>query len=260
MALEENGAMNSMVMPVAPMNGGYAGNGGVFGGDGWAWIILLLLLVGNGWNNGNGGGNTAAALYPWMNQADTVNAGFRDQAILGSIDAVNGGVQNLATQMCNGFAGVNATINAGLANNGMAMMQGFNQIDSLVANGSFENRLATANLQSVIQAENCADRTAISDGVRDIIAYQNAGFQSIKDYINQLDSNAKDNEIANLRTQLNMANLAASQGEQTAKILADNTAQTMQLIQRIAPYPTPSWIVQNPYAYSNNGCACGCNA
>ncbi len=238
MAIEENGAMNSMVMPVSPMYGG--GNNAMFG-DNWAWIILLLLLVGNGgWgNNGYGnGGNLGGALYPWINQTETVNNGFRDQAIVGQLNGIQNGVNGISTQMC----------------------QGFNQLGGQVANAGFQNALATANLQSVVQAENCADRTAVSDGVRDIIANQNAGFQSIKDYINQLDSNAKDNEIANLRAQLNMSNLAASQGAQTAQIIADNNAQTAQLISRIAPYPVPSWTVPNPYNYSNVGCGCGCNA
>lgn len=261
MALEENGAMNSMIMPVAPMYGGYGNNGGMFGGDGWAWIILLLLLVGNGWNNGyGGGGNTASTLYPWMNQADTVNNGFRDQAMLGAVDGVQAGVQGIATQLCNGFAGVNATVNAGFAGTNTAMLQGFNQLGGQMANCCCENRLATAGLQSVIQAENCADRAAISDGIRDIIAAQTAGFQSIKEQLCQDKLSAKDEVIAELRTQLNMANLAASQGVQTAQLMADNSAQTMQLIQRIAPYPIPSWNVQNPYAYTTNGCGCGCNA
>ncbi len=257
MALEDNNG--TMVMPVGPMYGN--GNGGMFGGDSWAWFILLLLLVGNnGFGGyGNGAGNTAATLYPWMNQADTVNNGFRDQALTGSINAVQNGVNGLGTQMCNGFAGVNAGIANGFANSNMAMMQGFNQLGSSMSNCCCENRLASANLQSVIQTENCADRSAISDGVRDIIASQNAGFQSIKDQMCNDKIDAKNEEIANLRTQLNMANLAASQGAQTAQIIADNNAQTMQLIQRIAPYPTPSWNVPNPYAYGNNN-GCMCNA
>ena len=51
-----NGTDN-MVMPVAPMYGGYNNgcNGFGFGGD-WAWIILLFLLGGNGWGNGFGWG------------------------------------------------------------------------------------------------------------------------------------------------------------------------------------------------------------
>ena len=32
-----------------------------------------------------------------------------------------------------------------------------------------------------------------------------------------------------------------------AKLEANNAAQTTQLINRLAPYPTPSWIVSSPY-------------
>ena len=81
---------NEMVMPVSPMYGGGGGFGGGFGGD-WGWIILLLLLAGNGWGGGFGGfggGGALAAdgamLYPWMNQSQQVNDGFRDQKVGGS--------------------------------------------------------------------------------------------------------------------------------------------------------------------------------
>lgn len=63
-----------------------------------------------------------------------------------------------------------------------------------------------------------------------------------------------------------MQNLAASQAAQTAALVADNNAQTRDLINRIAPYPQPSFIVGNPYYYNgygygnwNNGCGCGNN-
>ena len=44
------------------------------------------------------------------------------------------------------------------------------------------------------------------------------------------------NEITQLRTDL-----------AEAKLEANNAAQTTQLINRLAPYPTPSWIVSSPY-------------
>ena len=61
---------NGMVMPVAPMMGGYGNNGGFgFGGD-WGWIILLLLFAGGGmWGNGFGGGFGNMMLgydFPWL--------------------------------------------------------------------------------------------------------------------------------------------------------------------------------------------------
>lgn len=250
MALEDNGAMNPMVMPVAPMNGvGYGGNGMFGNGDSWAWIILLLLLVGNNGWGGNGNAGMGGGIYPWMNQADRMS--------------------DVQTQLCNGFAGVTATATNGFANaeaaasaRQMALMQqlfqGFSQIGTQFSDSCCENRLASANLQSVIQAENCADRTAVSDGVRDILTAINAGFQRMDEGRYQDKIDAKNEEIASLRTQLNMTNLAVSQGAQTAQLIADNNAQTAQLIQRIAPYPVPSWTVPNPYAYGNAGCGYGC--
>lgn len=255
MALENEGNGNAMVMPVAPMYGGGYGGNGMFGGDSWAWIILLLLIGwgNNGWNNNAGNGGGMGTLYPWMNQVDVTNGGFRDQALAGSINAVQNGVNGLATQMCNGF---NSTQ--------MAVLQGINQVGTQLGDCCCENRLASADLKYTIATENCADRAALSDGLRDVLTAMNAGVQSIKDQMCQDKIDAKNEEIENLRTQLNMANLAASQGMQTAQLIADNNAQTAQLIQRIAPYPIPSWNVQNPYAYNNVGygcgCGCGCNA
>jgi len=56
-----------------------------------------------------------------------------------------------------------------------------------------------------------------------------------------------------------MANLAASQGAQTAAILANNEAQTTALEQYLAPTPRPAYIVQNPNCCPQNfGCGCGC--
>jgi hypothetical protein len=64
-------------------------------------------------------------------------------------------------------------------------------------------------------------------------------------------------EYADLERQLTMANLAASQGAQTSRILADNAAQTNALEQYLAPIPRPAYIVQNPNCCTNT-CGCGC--
>ena len=102
---DENGT--GMVMPVAPMYGG-GGNGGFgmgFGGD-WGWIILLLLIAGNGFGFGGwGGGNFAAdgaMLYPWMNQAEVTNSGFRDQMLNGNINSIRDhtALQRLCRSKC----------------------------------------------------------------------------------------------------------------------------------------------------------------
>lgn len=217
----ENG--NSMYMPVAPA---YGNNTGFFGGDGW-WIILLLLFAGGGWGNNMGGNN----IYPWMNQADITTSGFQNQMLntqlSGLQNAVTGGFGDLQTALCGGFAGVNANIANGFAQNEIAnnarqiadMQQSF-ALQSQLANCCCENRLATANLTAVVQSENCADRAALSNGLRDIIVNQTANTQKIIDMMCQDKIDAKNEKILELQNQLNMTNLAASQFAQTQQILA----------------------------------------
>ena len=245
---------NGMVMPVAPYyGGGYGGNGGGFfdGNSGW-WIILLLLIFGGGWGNGFGGGFGGGGFYPWMNQANDVQRGFDQSAIISGINgvqnAVTSGFGDVQNALCSGFAGVNAGIaggfagvNAGIANGfaqaeiannarqmaGMqqafaaqtAQSQGFNSLASQFANCCCENRLGIAGLNSTILSENCADRAALSDGVRDLLVAQNNNTQRILDQMCADKIDAKNEEIANLRQQLAMKDLAASQSNQTACLI-----------------------------------------
>lgn len=218
----------TMQMPVMPAYGAGGNQSGFgFGGD-WAWILLLLVLFGNnGWGNGNNGMN---GLYPWMNNSQNINDGFRDQMMNSQLSAL----QSQFSQCC------------------------------------CENRLATANLGADIAREACADRAAVSDGIRDILAANAAntnavlgavtgGIQSIKDQLCQDKIDAKNDEIAQLRAQINALNLAASQNAQTAAIIANNEAQTTALERYLAPSPVPAYVVQNPNCCGQNF-GCGCNA
>lgn len=250
---EENGMGTTMlVQPTGMPYGGNTGFGG-FGGDGW-WIILLFVLLGGFGNFGGGyGGNEGY-----------VQRGFDQASVMGGINAVQASVGDIGTQLCNGFAGVNATINATAANaetaanaRAMANMQEMFGLQSQFANCCCENRLASADLKYTIATENCADRAAVSDGVRDILANQSANTQKILDQMCQDKIDAKNEKIADLERQLQMANLAASQTAQTARLLADNTAQTVALEQYLNPTPIPAYLVQNPNCCTN---ACGCGA
>lgn len=253
---------SNIVMPVSPMGGNGFGNG--FGGDGW-WIILLLLFAG-GWGNGFGGfgGFGGGELYPWMNQADITTSGFQNLATQNQITGIQSSIGDIQTALCNGFAGVNATINGGFANaevannaRQMANMQQMFGLSEQFANCCCENRLASADLKYTIATENCADRAAISDGIRDVIANQTQGVQRILDVMCQDKIDAKNERIADLERQLTMANLAASQTAQTSRLLADNAAQTVALEQYLNPVPVPAYIVQNPNCCGNYGCGCG---
>ena len=132
------------------------------------------------------------------------------------------------------------------------MNQGFYNLSSQFANCCCENRLATANLASDLAREACADRQAVSDALQTTLNTMNAGIQSLKDQMCNDKIDAKNEQIANLRQQMAMMQLNASQNAQTQAIMANNEAQTAALEQYLAPVPRPAWIVQNP-----NGCNCG---
>ena len=281
MALTD-GDGNGMVMPVAPMyGGGYgSGNGFGFGGD-WAWIILLLLLGwgNNGWGNGGFGGNVGSEIYPWMNQANLTSDGFQNQLMNDNITSIRDGVHGLSTQLCNccsdvqmslanGFAGVEQGANARQISNmqtafGLqtAMNQGFNSLGSQLSDCCCENRLGTADLKYTIATENCADRAAISDGIRDVITNQTASTQAILDKLCALELDSKNTKIADLERQLTMANLAASQNAQNAFIAQGFSDEVDALYNRLnnCPVPTTPVYGRTPIFTCNNNCGCGGN-
>ena len=263
MALTDEGNAG-MVMPVAPMYGGGNGGFGGFDGNGW-WILLLFVLLGgfgNGWggNGGNGGG-----IYPWMNQAELTTGGFRDQMLNDNITSIRDGITGISTQLCNGFAGVEQGANARQVADMQqafamqtAMSQGFNALGTQFANCCCENRLGLANLGADIAREACADRAAVSDGIRDILAAQNAGIQSIKDQLCQDKIDAKNDLIAQLRQEVLFARGQASQDVQTARILAGQTAEVDALYNRLDQCPVGTVPVYGRQPIFTCGGNCGC--
>lgn len=270
---------NNMVMPVAPMYGGSNGGfGNGWGGDGW-WIILLFILLGNnGWGGfgGFGGGGFAAdgaMLYPWMNQAEITNDGFRDQMMNTNITSIRDGISDISTQLCNGFAQAEIAANGRqMANMNQAfaaqtaMAQGFNTLGSQFADCCCENRLGLADLKYTVATENCADRTQSMTNTRDIIDSQTRGTQAILDKLCQLELDgvkaqveAKNDRISELQSQLNMANLAASQSAQNAFIAQGFSDEVDALYNRLnnCPVPTTPVYGRTPIFTCNGNCGCG---
>jgi hypothetical protein len=269
---------NGMVMPVAPMYGGGNGFGNGFGGD-WGWIILLLLCAGGGWGNGFGGfgGGFAAdgaMLYPWMNQANQTAEGFQNAMLNDNITSIRDGVQGLSTQLCNtgstiqmalanGFAGVEQGANA----RQMADMQTMFNLQSQLSQCCCDNRLATCQTQNIVQNEGSQTRFADANNTRDIIDSQTRGTQAILDKLCQLELDgvkaqvdAKNDKIAELTSQLNMAAFRESQVAQNAFISQGFANEVDQLYNRLSSCPVPSTPVygRTPIFTCNQG-GCGCN-
>lgn len=255
MGFGENGGMGPADFAAMTGNGG--GFGG-FSGDGAWWLIVLFLFMFNGnWGNGYGGNN-----------GGEIQRGFDQASVMSGIQGVQGAINTGFGDTALGLANLSQSVMQQGYQGQIATLQGFNQLGSQFANCCCENRLGLANLGADIAREACADRQAVSEAMMGLTAQNNmntnavvnamnSGFQSIKDQLCQDKIDAKNEEIANLRTQLNMQNLAASQAAQTAQFLADNAAQTQYVVNRVAPYPVPSYSVPNPFV-SNCGCgSCG---
>ena len=278
---------NGFAYPVYPYGGmGYGNNSG-FGDGSWLWLIIILALFGGWGNNGNGGfGGGFNNDYAWLSNGQkeimqNTNDGFNTLQLANQLTGLNNSVQGISTQLCNccadvnsnlcnGFAGVNATVNAGFANaetsanarqmanmqqafnNQLSTIQGFNTVNSALCDASAENRLGQANLTSTILAENCADRAALQEGVRDIITNQTANTQRIIDEIFRDRLDEKDSKIADLQRQLQTV-------EQNAFISNGLANEVDQLYNRLSNCPVPSTPVygRTPIFTCNSGCNCG---
>lgn len=229
---------------------------------------------------------------------NNVSDGFRDAQLHDSVTSVRDGVSNLATQLCSccgdisqqlcsGFAGVTASVTG--AQNAVTQQLYTNQIADLnrsfdaqtattgaisnlaaqQANCCCENRLATCQTQNIIQNEGNQTRFADANNTRDIIQSQTQGTQAILDKLCQLELDgvkaqvdAKNDRIAELTTQLNMATLRESQTAQNAFISQGFANEVDQLYNRLNSCPVPTTPVygRTPIftCNQNTGCGCGC--
>ena len=237
---DENGSMGTTML-VQPS--GFGGNNGGFGfgGDSGWWIILLFILLG-GWGGNFGGGFGGNDMYPWMNNSNQISTGFQNQMLNDGITGIQNGIQGISTQLCNNqLADLERSFAAQTANTA-----GMNALQSQLANCCCDNRSAIADLKFTVSTEACADRNAISSALRDVLSATQAQTQTILDKMCAQEIEALRTRNAELQTQVNMLALAASQTAQTAALVADNTAQTQYLVNRIAPYPVPAYTVTNP--------------
>ena len=291
MAIEnENG---NMVMPVAPM---YGGNNGAFGlgdGNGLWFLILFFLLCGGGMWGGMGGfggwGGMMGIdyLYPWLNNSQQINDGFRDQMITSNINGIQNAITSGFGDVQLGIAGINQNIcstgngivnavNSGfnaaeVSNNARqianmqqafvaqtANMQGFNGLQNQLSTCCCNQTANTADLKYTIATENCADRAAISDGIRDLLAATQAQTQTILTQMCNDKIEQKNDTIAQLRSELLYARGQASQDVQTAAIQAGQRNLANEVEQYVAPRAVPAYVVANPACCQNyTGCGCG---
>lgn len=284
MALTDEGTGFNVSMPVAPAYGGGNGFGNGFGGDWFAWLILAMIL-GGGWGMGGFGGMGGwggmmgmGFDFPWLLNGqnginNNVNDGFRSAQLSDGITSIRDGISGLSTQLCgccgdmqmalaNGFSGVNASING--AQTAISNQLYNNEIASL--NRSFAEQTANTAGFNGVQSSLCDIRYGNATNTRDILTALTAGVQSIKDQLCQDKIDAKNDEIAQLRQQVAMKDLAASQTAQNAFISQGFSNEVDALYNRLSSCPVNTVPVAgntplfrcNPSFNGNNGCGCGC--
>ena len=267
---------NGMVMPVAPMVGGY-GNGGLCG-DWGSWIILFLIFGMFGFGGNGFGGNGNQGANPWLLAAsqrtdESVQAGFNQAALSGQLSGIQSsltsgfssaevaGCNRAMNQMQTSYENQIASMNQRFSDT-LSMNAQMNALASSLQNCCCENRASIADLKYSVATEGCADRNALNLGVRDLLTSGTANTQAILDGIRSINDKLCDQELQaerrendNLRQQLSMAQLASSQNLQTQQILAGQERQATLVEQYVRPTAMPAYIVQNP-----NCCyqSCGC--
>lgn len=279
MGFGNDGTNTTFSVPMVPMYGNYGGNnaGDMFGMGGGmgAWWLLVLLFAMGGWGS-NRGGNNDILPYLLMNNNNNngggsdcycggqIQRGFDQQAIISGINGVESAVVsgNAANQqaLCSGFAGVEA----GATSRQMANMQQMFGLSQQFSQCCCDQKLAAAENRALILSENCEDRNALNNGVRDILINGNNNTQRLVDTMNagfdRLDNKLCQLELDGYKRELDAANTrivtlenAAARANDRAAILADNAAQTAMLEQYLRPQANPAYIVPNPNCCPNNG-------
>lgn len=266
----------TFTMPVAPAySGGYGGGFGGFGGDGW-WILLLILLCGGGWGMGGFGGGAMPfmmgmdggfGLYPWMTTNQNVNNGFRDQMIHDAITSVGDKVSSGFGDVALGIAGINQN----LCQTGNGIVSAVTAAQTGISQQLYSNELASLNRSFAEQTANTAGFTSVNSGLADLKytvaseacadrAALSQGIQTVLDKLCALELDGYKRENDQLRTQLNMANLAASQTAQTAELRQSGATQLNQLVSELRSCPLPAQPVygNTPIFQCNGSGGCGC--
>ena len=271
---DENLNTTMLVQPSGSCNYG-SSCGGLFGnGDSWLGILFLIALLGGGWGGlgGFGGGYGAMmgmgmmdgfGLYPWLNNSQNINDGFRSQALgtqVGGIqNSITAGFGDVQTALCGGFAGVNQNISSGTAAIQNSLCNGFNGVNTSInsaqnaltqqlnsneiasLNRSFAEQTANmqgfngvnagvADLRYTVATEACADRAAVGDALQNVTMQNMGNTNAIVNAINGGIQSIKDQlcDYRNAQKDDTIANLR--QELMYSRGQASQVEQTAQLL------------------------------
>ena len=228
-------------------------DGGMFGNDSWAWIVILLLFGYGGRGFGGFGGAPGGAP---ATQADLA-AGFNNSAVLSGINGID-------SALCQGFNGINTAI----LQSGYNTQGAINGLSHQLSDCCCATQRAIDGVNYNLATQSCETRNTIQNTTRDIIDNANANSRAILDFLTQ-------DKIATLTAENQSLKFQASQTAQNAVLQAAMDANTATILRRTgAECPIPAYVVSAPtpvnfptnccgqfngYNNYNNGCGCGLN-
>lgn len=230
---------NYTLSDIAAVTDGNRNNGGMFGGDWSAWIILFLLfgMFGGGWGGfgGFGGfGGGGSGFQGYATRAD-INEGFALNGITNGITAIQQG-------LCDSTYALNNSIS-----------NGFNSVSRQMADCCCTTQRAIDGVNFNMAKGFCDLGNVMNTSTRDILENNNSNTRAILDFLTQ-------DKIATLTAENQSLKFQASQTAQNAFITANQQAQTAELIRRLgADCPTPAYVVQppTPVRFPYGDCGCG---
>lgn len=222
---------NYTLSDIAAVTDGNRNNGGMFGGDWSAWIILFLLfgMFGGGWGGfgGFGGfGGGGAGFQGYATRAD-INEGFALNGITNGIAAIQQGLCDTTYALNNSIKDCCCTTQRAIDGVNFNMAKGF-----------------------------CDLGNVMNTSTRDILENQNTNTRAILDFLT-------NDKIATLTAENQSLKLSASQANQNAVLMAAMDANKAEILRRTgAECPTPAYVVQppTPVRFPWNDCGCGGNA
>lgn len=226
---------------IAAVTDGNRNNGGMFGGDWSAWIILFLLfgLFGGGWGNGFGGfgGGGGAGFQGYATRAD-INEGFALNNLQSGITAIQQGI-------CDSTYALNNSIS-----------NGFNSVSRQMADCCCTTQRAIDGVNYNMAKGFCDLGNVVNTSTRDILENNNTNTRAILDFLT-------NDKIATLTAENQSLKLSASQANQNAVLMAAMDANKAEILRRTgAECPTAAYVVQppTPVRFPWNDCGCGGNA
>lgn len=222
---------NYSLSDIAAVTDGNRNNGGMFGGDWSAWIILFLLfgMFGGGWGGFGGfggGGYGGAGFQGYATRAD-INEGFALNGITNGITAIQQGLCDTTYALNNSIKDCCCTTQRAIDGVNFNMAKGFCDLGNVVNNST-----------------------------RDILENNNTNTRAILDFLT-------NDKIATLTAENQSLKLSASQANQNAVLMAAMDANKAEILRRTgAECPTPAYVVQppTPVRFPWNDCGCGGNA